>query len=750
MPSPSRRFPSRLRPLVSFLVAGALLAACGGNDDAGVPTSSSVAGVVAVGAALAGANVEFVCTGNSPAATKTGADGTFSVAGEGVTFPCVAVATGGTAGGNPNTDTLYAALTGAGTANVTTLSTLQLAYVAGQDLQAWVAAMRNAPTSLAAAVTPARLETALGALRTQMAALAIPLPAGFDPVKSAFKADGVDPLDQLLDKLKASLAAGGSTLKDAAAQANAGQALVERTPAAFTMEKIGGFAHAGGVASAEIVAFDPLSKRLFTVNGALGTVDVLDLSNPAQPVALQSIATSSFGTGLGGVNSVAIHNGVVALAVEASPKTNNGIVALLRASDLHLLGTAPAGALPDMLTFSPDGRHILVANEGEPNSYGQADSVDPEGSITIIEVAGLAPNAKALTLNTTQVKFTAFDSQAASLRAAGVRIYGPNATVSQDLEPEYITVSADGKRAWVTLQENNAVAVVDIAAKSVTAVKPLGLKDHSVAGMGLDASDRDSVTNANGGTASVKIANYPLKAMYLPDGIASYSVNGQTYLITANEGDAREYTGIPGGREDPRLGSHCSAGLDPAVYADATNMKFDSNLGRLRVSAMPNGTRNGKNAGGLCDEVHALGGRSISIWNADVQRVWDSGDQMEQRTAAIGGLAFNASNDNNTTDDRSPAKGPEPEGVVVGRIGTKTFAFAGLERVGGVMVWDVTNPAAPVYVTYLNTRTGATGDRGPEGLQFVRAAHSPNGKPLLLVGHETSGTTAVYQLNLSY
>jgi hypothetical protein len=138
-----------------------------------------------------------------------------------------------------------------------------------------------------------------------------------------------------------------------------------------------------------------------------------------------------------------------------------------------------------------------------------------------------------------------------------------------------------------------------------------------------------------------------------------------------------------------------------------------------------------------------------------VTRVYDSGDDFEQRTAALAGtpghdFVFNASNDGNALDARSASKGPEPEGVVVGRFGAKTFAFIGLERVGGVMVYDVSNPVAPTFVTYLNTREGAAGDRGPEGLALIPAADSPNGQPLLIVGHETSGTTAVYQLNLSY
>jgi len=524
----------------------------------------------------------------------------------------------------------------------------------------------------------------------------------------------------------------------------------ERTPASLTLTKIGGFAHSGGASSAEITAYDPLSKRLFVINGALASVDVLDFTNPAAPTLITTISAASIGAGLANINSVALFNGVAALAVEANPKTSNGVVAWVRASDLIVLGSDTVGALPDMVTFTPDGSHLLVANEGEPNSYGQPDSVDPEGSVSVIAVTGLGPNATGATLLRTvsTAGFDAFNSQIASLRAAGVRIFGPSATVAQDLEPEYITVSADSRTAYVTLQENNAVAIVDIASKTITDIKPLGFKDHSLAGMGMDVSDEDSGVNTNSGTPVVKIIQVPVMGMYQPDAIASYTVDGQTYLITANEGDARDYTGFA---EDQRVRAFCGVpGLDPTVFSDAANQVLDSNLGRLNVTNTPNGDNTGKNNSGQCIELYSFGARSFSIWNSSVTRVFDSGDELEQRTQTLPNVNFNASSSANELDSRSDNKGPEPEGVTVATFGGKTFAFIGLERVGGVMVYDVTNPATPSFVTYLNNRTEATGDRGPEGLTFIRASDSPNGKPLLIVGNETSGTTAVLQINLAY
>lgn len=515
---------------------------------------------------------------------------------------------------------------------------------------------------------------------------------------------------------------------------------------ALVLTKIGSYASSGGQGAAEIPAYDPATQRAFVVNGALRTVEVLDLSDPTTPVLVTSIATPGFGPDLGGANSVAVAGGIVALAVEAVPRTNPGVVVLLDAATLSLISTATVGALPDMLTFTPDGKTLLVANEGEPAAYGTGNAADdPEGSVSVIDVS--KPNEPRVRT----ADFRAYDGKEAELRRAGVRIFGPGASVAQDLEPEYITVSRNGKTAWVTLQENNALAVIDVRAAQVTAILPLGSKDHSLEGQGLDASNEDGGVDTNSGTPVARIVPQPVKGLYMPDSIASYQVRGRTYLVTANEGDAREYSGLV---EELRVREYCTAGLDPAVFgADAGRLLFDSNLGRLLITTTPNGGDNGKNAAGQCTALHAFGGRSFTIWDAEGRRVFDSGDALERITleaaqASGGRFAFNASHNNNTLDSRSPSKGPEPEGLAVGRIGARIYAFVGLERVGGIVVYDVTEPQAPSFVTYVNERSGTIdGDRGPEGLALVGAEDSPNGKPLLIVGHEVSGTTVVYQID---
>lgn len=606
----------------------------------------------------------------------------------------------------------------------------------------------------------------------------------------------------------------------------------ERSPVSLQLEKIGGYSSGLFLQSAaEIPAFDAASRRAFVVNAQSGKLDVLDLSDPKKPRKVGEVDGTSV-LARGEVNSVAVRNGLVAIAIQAQPKTDAGRVALYRAADLQLLGSVPVGALPDMLVFTPDGQTVLVANEAEPSDDYQSD---PEGSISLVDVS--TPTRP--TVRTAD--FKAFNGRAAELAAKGVRLFGPSAdgtgkaTVAQDLEPEYVAVSPDGKTAWVSLQENNALAIVDLAKATVTDIVPLGYKDYGLAANALDVADSD------GKNPVIQIATAPnVLGMYQPDAIAAYQAgDGQTYVVSANEGDARAWgEGTPAyfgngakgpgdvtkgfveewrvkhlvhkdgflRRADDDLPAHLialakgngGALLNPAHFAwcgavagDPKTCRDDDKLGRLKISwtqgyqTHADGSPVWYNAQGVADangnrlmydKLYAYGGRSISIWNAQGIQVWDSGAAIEQFLASdackLGAKRdsacktyFNTGHDATAKlDARSSAKGPEPEGLALGTIGSKTFAFVGLERMGGVLVFDITNPKTPQRVDYLNTRENwgtvfsataapalnSVGDLGPEGLAFIAAKDSSNGKPLLLVGNEVSGSTAVFQLNLGY
>lgn len=490
----------------------------------------------------------------------------------------------------------------------------------------------------------------------------------------------------------------------------------------FKIEKLGGVST--GVfdqGAAEIAAYDPATKRLFFTNAFVPAIEAMDISNPAKPVAVFRIFIPAI---YGKVaNSVAVKNGILAVAVEADPKTNPGSVLFYDATG-NLQGAVRVGAQPDMITFTPDGKYVLTANEGEPSlNYKE----DPEGSVSIIDVSNGVIGIGQSAVRTAD--FKAFKKEDLDV---SIRIYGRNASVAQDLEPEFIAVAPDSKTAFVTLQENNAIGILDIASGKFTKLAGLGFKDHNLPGNGFDASDRDNAIN---------IANWPVLGMYQPDGIAAFQAKGKTWLITANEGDARDWGDFA---EEARVGT---LNLDAQAFPNGTALKGNAQLGRLTVTRFGGDT----DGDGDQDRLLVLGGRSFSIWDAAGKLVWDSGDQFERYFEKNLPDYFNTSSTNNTKDDRSDNKGPEPEGVVVSEINGKLYAFIGLERMGGVMVYDVTDPEKPVFVTYATSRdfkgnpTAVTGgDLAPEGILTIAAADSPTKQPMLVLANETSGTIALY------
>jgi hypothetical protein len=480
----------------------------------------------------------------------------------------------------------------------------------------------------------------------------------------------------------------------------------------------------GAEGLAEIVAYDATTRRLFAISTGLKAFDIVDFSDPAAPALIQQVDVSAWG---GGITSIAVMNSIVAVSVPGiASEQDNGAVVFFN-TDGIFQNIVTVGALPDMLTFTPDGSYVLTANEGQPNtSY----TIDPEGSVSIIDIsAGLAGLTQS---NVSTADFQSFNAQAAELQAQGVRLLFQGSTMAQDFEPEYITVSPDGKTAWVTLQENNAIAVLDLQTKSFTDILPLGTKDYSAFGNGLDLSDQSGV---------IHIANYPVKGFYLPDGTANYSVNGVTYLVTANEGDEKEYDVL---NERSAVGS---INLDPLAFPNGQVLKENHNMGRFRISNLQGDT----DGDGDFDELYSVGTRSFSIWDAATGAlVYDSGDDFEQITAADPYTApiFNADNEGNGFKGRSRAKGPEPEGVVVANVDGRIYAFITLERIGGIMVYDITNPGDVKFVDYKNSRdnTVFAGDNGPEGVIYISAADSPDGRQYVISANELSGTLAVFQL----
>ncbi|MFN7014549.1 MAG: choice-of-anchor I family protein, partial [Bacteroidia bacterium] len=473
----------------------------------------------------------------------------------------------------------------------------------------------------------------------------------------------------------------------------------------------------------EVVTYDAGSQKLISTSAVTGTLDIIDFSNPAAPSTIQSINMNIYG----GLTSVAVHNGIIAAA---SPNVNEQLDGTVVFFDINgnFLNQVTVGALPDMITFSPDGTKVLTANEGEPNnSY----TIDPEGSVSIIDISNGISNLTQS--NVTTLYFTSFNAQEAALIASGIRKTKATSTLSQDLEPEYITINAESTKAWVSLQENNAIAEIDLTNNTIVDLWALGTKDVSVMSNGYDVSDNNN---------EILIANWPIKSFYQPDAIKQFNINGINYLITANEGDEKNYTGL---NERTTVGAN-SYVLDSIAFPNAAMLKRSYNLGRMRVSNINGDIDND----GDFDEIYSVGSRSFSIFNADTKQfVYDSGDDFEFYTALTSpyNTIFNSDHESNSFKDRSRSKGPEPEGVTIAKFCNRTYGFISLERLGGVMVYNISDPSNVSFVDYKNTRNLASygGDNGPETITFISADQSPDGEPYIIVANEISGTLTIFK-----
>lgn len=482
---------------------------------------------------------------------------------------------------------------------------------------------------------------------------------------------------------------------------------------------------------AEIVDFDAATGRAFVTSAAgLQVIDASDLSNLT---VLSTLDPMTLGFDASAITSVTVRNGIVAVSRPDATVTDNGDVLFFDAASLDFLGSVAVGALPDALKFNEAGTHIVVSNEGQSADGDNDPAVlpNPNGSVSII-----ALNLTDLSASTvTSLDFSDPSITFDALEAKGIRVNRDAPSAAADIEPEFATI--EGNTAYIALQENNAVLVIDdITAPTVFTIDnilALGTKDHTLVNQGLDASDRDG--------DAVNIANYDIRGLFMPDGMDSYTVGGVTYFLTANEGDTRGVDEVRGAAlvDGDLTNGEVDAGIGAELLAQLAD---ETDLGRLVFSSVDGDT----DGDGDIDELYVFGARSFSIFDEDGALVYDSGDQFEQITAVEAPTLYNSEEGNaGEVDNRSDNKGPEPEAVVLGEIEGRTYAFVALERTGGVMVYDVTDPEAPTYEQYLQT----PGDFAPEGLRFITAAESPTGTPLLAISSEVSETLSFFEIDLS-
>ncbi len=481
-----------------------------------------------------------------------------------------------------------------------------------------------------------------------------------------------------------------------------------------------GFSSAdGGVA--EIVKYNQDNGKVYLVNGKTQTLDIVTLGVYAEnanelqtefneatdrinfrKIVAEHSADFVSGFEVGDITSVAINTelDVIAVALQHSDYATNGAVVILN-YDGGYIKAYECGVQPDMVTFAGD--LILTANEGEPRNGYTDGTTDPKGSVTVIDLtAGVQGGI------VTDATFDSFDAQREELVKAGVLIK-KGAAPSTDFEPEYIAVN--GNFAYVSLQEANSIATLDLQTKQFTKVNALGFKDHSKAENALDLMD-DNI---------IELTAQEVYGVYMPDGIDTFELDGETYIATANEGDAREW----------------------GDYSGVTK----KTIGSTKVEILDNDEWDGLDA----QRTYILGGRSFSVFKADdMSLVYDSGDSIERAVANSEYAAyFNCSNDKTSLDGRSKKKGPEPETILVRKVGGKTYAFVGLERISGVMTFDLTNIkyGEATFKDYTTTRDYTqemAGDVAPEGIDYIAANEFTGGKNVLAVANENSGTVAFY------
>jgi len=484
-----------------------------------------------------------------------------------------------------------------------------------------------------------------------------------------------------------------------------------------------------GSNSAEIVSYDPAVKQLYIANSIGAKLDIVDFTNPTQPVIKSSISVSPYGN----INSVVAHDSIIAMAIENASPQSNGFVVFLDYNG-NFIKQVEVGAMPDMITFNKDFTKVLTANEGEPNS---TYTIDPEGSVSIIDLSHGVQNLNQT--NVTTLSLSRYNGQESLLRSQSIRIFSTSASVAQDLEPEYIAISEDNKTAFVTLQENNALLTIDLTEDTILSLRGLGTISYDLnSGNFLDASDQSGSILLTG--------SLPIKGIHMPDAIAYKKINGTEYIFTANEGDSREFGSVI---DANRISSSTFNNLDPIAFPDPSILRNNKFLGRLNALKYSGDT----DGDGDYDELHVMGGRSFSVFDAVTgTMVYDSKGLFEKILAndPVFKTIFNASNSTGVPSlkNRSDDKGPEPEGIAIQEISGIPYLFVALERIGGAMVFNIENPLAPIYVGYYNNRSTTTSgpDLGAEGIITIPAADSPIGEELLVLANEVSSTLSIYKV----
>ena len=538
------------------------------------------------------------------------------------------------------------------------------------------------------------------------------------------------------------------TLLTASTLIIAGQLPALANEATLKITEIASITSGDGEGSHEIATFHAGSKRIFATNGVKNTIDIYDISDVTNPKKVGSVALSPYGND---VTSVAAGKDVVVAVVNVSdkfsatgvPTTTNGKIVVFDTSGKVLSAPDVLGVLPDSVTFAPNGTTALVAIEAQPvcakddpataakedADYSKAS--DPVGGVTVVDLSNPASPV---------LRFAGFDQfSVAEMRAKGIAVSSVVNNVSKDFEPEFVT-AVDNNYAYVTIQEANAIGKLNIGSATFESISRAF--ESKVSRVARDTSDRDA------GAGPRTYAN--VVGASQPDAIAGFTVGAGQYFVTANEGDAREYTCL----NDDLRGSALK--VDARRFPDWKTLSGNTALGRAKV----NPTIGDKDGDGDIDTIHLRGSNSMTMYRNGIA-IWDSADLLDQiQTQAFGVANINGSHSlssdkstmNYVGQDRSDDKGSEPEGVAVGMVGDRRIAILGLERMTALAIFDITDPGNPIFQEWLQMLpTKATPAKdvkhwSPEGIVFVPASKSPSGKALIITSYELSGSISIHQV----
>jgi len=538
------------------------------------------------------------------------------------------------------------------------------------------------------------------------------------------------------------------TLLTASTLIIAGQLPALANEATLKINEIASITSGDGEGSHEIATFHAGSKRIFATNGVKNAIDIYDVSDVTNPKKVGSVALSPYGND---VTSVAAGKDVVVAVVNVSdkfsatgvPTTTNGKIVVFDTSGKVLSSPDVLGVLPDSVTFAPNGTTALVAIEAQPvcakddpataakedADYSKAS--DPVGGVTVVDLSNPASPV---------LRFAGFDQfSVAEMRAKGIAVSSVVNNVSKDFEPEFVT-AVDNNYAYVTIQEANAIGKLNIGSATFESISRAF--ESKVSRVARDTSDRDA------GAGPRTYAN--VVGASQPDAIAGFTVGAGQYFVTANEGDAREYTCL---NDDLRASS---LKVDTRRFPDWKTLSGNAALGRAKV----NPTIGDKDGDGDIDTIHLRGSNSMTMYRNGIA-IWDSADLLDQiQTQAFGVANINGSHSlssdkstmNYVGQDRSDDKGSEPEGVAVGMVGDRRIAILGLERMTALAIFDITDPGNPIFQEWLQMLpTKATPAKdvkhwSPEGIVFVPASKSPSGKALIITSYELSGSISIHQV----